>query len=220
MNRNNISRCLLIYRNLMKGKTLFRITQNIILENIKLSGRILDVAGGSKPSYRTLLTAGKNLQWDVADYQDSPGLTYSFDANKPWPIESEQYDNVILMNSIYIFEDPVFVLKEASRTLKKSGLLVIGAPFLWPECPEPLDYRRYTLSGLATVLINAGFDIVWMKTHGGMFSVSVEMLRPIFRKLFIYPPLACLCQILDVLSCKVTRNSADYYFGSVIVAKK
>ena len=209
----------MVFKNLINGKTLFRITQTNLLERISLSGDTLDLAGGSEPSYRAALTKDKKIIWDVADYQDIPGIKYSFDANKPWPIESEHYDNVLILNSIYIFESPDFILREARRILKKEGQIIIAAPFLWPERPEPVDYRRYTLSGLTTLLLQAGFKVIWVKSHGGIFSVSIEILRPIFRKFYIYPPLAFFCQILDALVERYGSYISGYYFGSIAIAK-
>jgi SAM-dependent methyltransferase len=51
-------------------------------------------------------------------------------------------------------------LREAHRVLKPDGRLVVTTHGIWEDHPGPLDLRRWTLSGLARDVAEAGFHVI------------------------------------------------------------
>lgn len=215
---NNLS---VLIRSIIGGKTLYRAMQNQELVKIELGEDVLDVAGGSFPSYRKILEASSGFNkvktWTVADYLSGAGIDIVFDANDIWPILQDSYDSVVIINSIYIFNDPRHVLEEAKRVLKCNGTLILGSPFLWTECPEPFDYLRYTSMGLTRLIKDSGFKIVRMHGFGGRFTIAVDLLRPYLARVFCFKVFALLAYFLD--SC-FQQTNIRARMGYVVVAMK
>lgn len=78
----------------------------------------------------------------------------------PWPLGDQTYDAVISGQTLEHCRRPWIVAKEMVRVTKIGGIILLGAPFMWHYHEHPGDYYRYTGSGLAELLINAGGVVI------------------------------------------------------------
>src|SRR3989344_1679622 len=179
-----------IMREALRGKTIGRalFNQRVRRECADLSGRVLDLAGGSTPSYLPLLPERINLV--RTDLVASPDVV-AVDINAPLPFPDSSFDAVLLFNAIYAADDPAALAREIRRVLKPDGTWLLVSPFVANEMPEPHDYVRFTGEGLERLCRGAGFSSVEVGRMGERASSAVQLLHPfflfnIFRAL-VYP---------------------------------
>lgn len=124
------------------NSSLWRTLTYDIVEEIELTGLTLDIGAGKKNSYHHLLKSTGEIETINIDPSVDP--TYVFDLNKPIPLESAIYDNVISLNTFeHIYEDEL-AISEAIRLLKPGGSFHFFVPFLYKIHAEPNDYHRQT----------------------------------------------------------------------------
>lgn len=190
----------------LAGKTIGRVLFNetVRRECASLSGRVLDLAGGSNPSYLPLLPA--STQFVRTDKKASVGVD-AVDFNKPLPYTDASFDAVLLFSALYIAEDPQKLLKEIHRILKPGGALFLASPFVANEMPEPHDYVRFTAEGLERLVARAGFRDIRIKRLGERASAAVQIKHPFYLfnilRAFIYP----LALLVDGMIPKSTRHA-------------
>lgn len=68
------------------------------------------------------------------------------------PFEGESFEGVICQAVLEHVRDDKLVIKEIFRVLKPGGVVYVGIPFVQTYHYAPLDYRRYTISGLQEVM--------------------------------------------------------------------
>ncbi len=181
---------------ILKGKTIYRVLFNRLVAKhcFGLSGDVLDLAGGTNPSYREYLPLKVNLI--VTDLVAASGAG-RIDLNKPLQIDSGRYRSVLCFNALYIVENMEGVLLEMRRILAPGGKLFISMPFISNEMPEPHDYRRLTKEGLVILFRRAGFTKFEIMRFGERFSSAAYLLHPFFLcnpiRLLVY----CASLLLD-----------------------
>jgi SAM-dependent methyltransferase len=74
------------------------------------------------------------------------------------PITTESCDVVLIFTSLQCVDDPARSLREASRVLRKGGLLVISEHQAW-HCYGPWDRYRFTREGLTHLGRYAGLSV-------------------------------------------------------------
>ena len=79
---------------------------------------------------------------------------------KDLPFDNNSFDTALLFQVLEHVDDPVEVIKEAGRVLKKNGALIISVPFFYPLHDMPYDWGRYTSSALKSFIENAGLKVV------------------------------------------------------------
>ena len=163
----------------LSGKTIGRVFFNEAVKGIdlKLSGRVLDLAGGNSPSYVPLLP--KALELVRTDITASPGVT-KVDINEPLPFPDNSFDAVFLFNALYAAEEPALLAREVHRVLKPGGSWYVASPFVANEMPEPHDYVRFTAEGLERLCKNAGFSAVQITRMGERATAATQLLHPFF----------------------------------------
>lgn len=75
------------------------------------------------------------------------------------PMEEGTVDLVIATGLLEHVEDDAPVLNEARRLLKPNGVLHVETPFMQQYHDDPIDVRRYTVTGQAMRLKHHGFAI-------------------------------------------------------------
>ena len=70
------------------------------------------------------------------------------------PLAANQFDVVVLTEVIEHVPDPIQIIREATRVLKKDGFLLITAPFMVGFHGSPNDFQRFTLPGLDILLMD------------------------------------------------------------------
>ena len=122
--------------------SLLRSLEYEAIEGIRLRGRTLDLGGGRRADYHSLLRIDGVL--DSLNIGRSIQPTVCADANAYWPFQSETYDNVISLNTFEHLKNDVIALHEAVRVLRPGGQLHAVIPFLYRVHGSPSDYHRHT----------------------------------------------------------------------------
>lgn len=156
-----------------------------------LTGRLLDVGCGAQP-YRPLLPKGiEYLGIDTADAGAHFGYampdTRYFPADRPWPVDDAWGDAILATETMEHVPDPAAFLREAARTLKPGGLLILTVPFAarWHFIPH--DYWRYTPTSLSLLLAGAGFTNVRVYARGNAVTVACYKAMAIILSLLLSP---------------------------------
>jgi SAM-dependent methyltransferase len=175
------------------------------LPNVR--GNVLDVGCGLQP-YRHLFTANINYTGiDISEsgdrfgYQTPDTLYYS---GKTWPIKNKSMNFILCTETLEHVANPDIFLKEAFRTLKPGGKILLTVPFAARWHFIPYDYWRYTPSGLDLLLTQAGFMNNRVYARGNQLTVvCYKIITFIFSLLtpqksnFLFEN---LCRFFGVLS--------------------
>ncbi len=135
------------------------------------AGNVLDIGCGNKP-YEKMFN-GKILKYTGCDIIQSNlnKVDVLCDANKI-PLENATYDTVFSTQTIEHVEDHQGLVNEAFRLLKPGGYFIVSGPFTWPLHEEPYDFFRFTKHGFRYVLEKAGFEVVEIKSNGGIWATA------------------------------------------------
>jgi SAM-dependent methyltransferase len=83
------------------------------------------------------------------------------------PLRDESVDVVFATGLLEHVEDDRAVISEMARVLRKGGLAHVELPFLQQYHDDPIDCRRFTVSGLAREMERAGLQTVKSGFHIG-----------------------------------------------------
>lgn len=75
------------------------------------------------------------------------------------PIRDNTADSVVLLDVLEHLPNPEKCIAEVSRIIKSQGIFILQIPFLYPIHDAPLDFQRWTIHGLHTLLSAHGFNI-------------------------------------------------------------
>jgi ubiquinone/menaquinone biosynthesis C-methylase UbiE len=95
-------------------------------------GRLLDVGCGC--GYRLLKTlrpfikSGTGIDFKVERYEDDKIKTIPMTVTDQLPFEAESFDIVTMLAVLEHFSDPLSMMREIQRILKKNGRLVLTVP--------------------------------------------------------------------------------------------
>lgn len=209
-----------------RGMTILREAEHRALAQISLSGKVLDLGGDTRSSYRKLFQGSFTLAIVNIDPQTHPDVVA--DLEKPLPISDASYDGVLLINVLeHIFEYRT-LLAECRRVLRPGGKLVIVVPYLFPYHPSPDDYYRYSASTLKKLLTD--FSHVSVTPLGtGVTSarwVLFERLLPGKLQRAVGVVVHPLVRGLDISFTALARalkkryDPSEYALGFVVTAEK
>lgn len=152
------------------------------VQQIPAGSRVLDM-GGKK--------ARKRGQFNIEKYPFQTKYVNLDPASEPdyladvaaVPVPDHSFDVVILAEVVEHLQAPERALREAGRILKKGGLLLATAPFMYRLHADPIDVGRYMPQWWAERLANAGFTAVEIEPQGLFFSTMVDLARDWIRDL-------------------------------------
>ena len=139
-----------------------------------VKGKVLDIGGGTSKYRELIRKVAPN--YVVSDIQNFPGVDVVTDARK-MIFASEEFNTVVSFQVFEHIDDTAAVVDEISRVLKRGGVAIISAPFLYPEHGDPSDFHRFTLEGLRFYFERAGFLILEAGKQGSTWSVMAQVLR-------------------------------------------
>ncbi len=157
------------------GASVIRSLEYEMLEEISLSGRILDYGGGQGASYVSLLPDDIELLSVNIDTQYNP--THLIGVGEALPFGDGHFDGAICLNVLEHIYDTRFVLDEIFRVLRPGGVLHISVPFIFRVHGHPDDYSRHTTSWWRETMERTGFaetviePLVWGKAS------SAQLIR-------------------------------------------
>jgi SAM-dependent methyltransferase len=149
-------------------------------EHLTGSGELLDVGSGWR-HHREFLDKFSCTNMDI---QPFPETTVVADFYKKFPFPDERFDVVYVSNTLEHCYQPLHLLRESARVLKKGGYLIGTVPFVIKEHLPPDDFFRYTSFVLAKLLEDAGFTRHSIFRLGDFNDVMEAMLSFYVRDLW------------------------------------
>ncbi|MFH1510708.1 MAG: methyltransferase domain-containing protein [Candidatus Woesearchaeota archaeon] len=210
-----------IFAQILKGNSLVRVLIHHSLNDICLSGRILDLGSGSKaPSYVRFLRLRQPYKITHSDLLKAKGMA-KINLELPFNLRSNSIDVVTCFNTLeHVFSyDNVF--SEAHRILVKGGMFVGSTPLVAGYHPAPDDFFRYTHKALIRIGQNVGFCCDMIVFLGfGPFAAAYSFLHSILPRA-IRPFVACTGILMDLLLDKFsTQYRMRYALGYLFVFVK
>ncbi len=207
--------------------TLLRSAEHAEIAKIALFGKVIDLGGDRKSEYQKLFKGKFDITILNTDLSCKPDIIH--DLEKPFLIDDDSYDGVLLINVLEHIYNYKALLNESSRILKKRGIIVVVVPFLFPYHPSPHDFHRYTKDTLSMEMKELGLQEIRVDPLGyGVFSACflfVDRLMPLpIRYIFHFfnPLVICIDRLFARLSNVLGKKykTSDYALGYVVVAKK
>lgn len=206
----------------MKHRSIIREGEYEKLGTLIVDGSILDLGGNSDSDYHALI--GGEHTFTSVNINPQYGCDMVFDIQKPFPLAGGQFDAVLSLNvleHIYKFNN---VLAEASRVLRKNGLLILSVPFMHHIHGSPDDYFRYTRSALEEMLTENKFgDIMIEEIGSGLFSLLYQSSAGMFPN-FLKGIFKGLSISADAVLCRLSKRYRDVSkripLGYFVTAKK
>ena len=143
--------------------------------NTYASGKLLDIGCGNKP-YEDKLKDRITKYVGVDIVQSSEDKVDFLCSANNIPIENNSFETVISTQTIEHLEDHQGLINEAFRLLKPNGIFILSGPMYWPLHEEPYDFFRFTKYGFKYILEKSGFEIIDIKSNGGVWSVAGQAL--------------------------------------------
>ncbi len=137
-------------------------------------GRVIDLGCGNRPYEKEIVLRDCEyigVDWDGTYHNKCADI--SSDLNKKIEIEDEYADAIVCFQVLEHLHEPMTMLKEANRILRKGGRMVLSVPFQWGVHEEPYDYFRYTNYGLVSILEKSGFKNIEVFPFGGFWTTIV-----------------------------------------------
>lgn len=196
--------------------SILRALEYEILDEIKLTGRVLDFGGGANANYQTLM--GKWMDgctYETTNIDPSIRPTYLISPGQALPIADGAFDGVVTLNTLEHIYDVHGALRELSRVLKPCGALIATVPFLFRIHGHPEDFLRGTPSWWGRTLTELGYvnvkitPLLWGPMSTGL---SVAGIPGPFKRLRMK-----LALFLDIIYLRwVSRGSPEArFFGAV-----
>ena len=176
----------IVLKELIRGKSLGRILQNLEFSHLTLFGKVIDL--GSKTdssSYYRFVKKDVGTELLFTDKYENNNIV-NLDLEKPYPIENNKYDFVILNNVLEHLFEYQKCSNEIFRILKEGGTLLGSVPFIHKIHHDPDDFFRYTDSSLKKIFQISGFETIEIKALAlGPFSTASALIAPLLKvKLF------------------------------------
>lgn len=136
---------------------------------------VLDAGAGDAP-YRELFHHCTYITADFAAtrYHDFRKISMVCDLAK-LPIRDQMFDAVINTQVLEHVPEPGSVLAEFRRILVPGGQLFLTVPLIWEVHERPFDFYRFTPYAINRLLIEAGFQVDYIRPRGGRFRVMAAL---------------------------------------------
>ncbi len=202
-----------------------------------LHGKVLDVGCGHQAIRQYL---GEDINYTGVDNYYTATSLYK---NQPdvyvdsgfLPFRQNSYDVVLLLDVIEHVPSSQKILNDIHRVLKVDGSLYLQIPFLYPIHDAPLDYYRWTESGLNLLLADSGFSIVKIEARGTALETSVLLMNialcktvlnawndrsPVILIIIILPFIIPLLNLFAVVISRFTDTDYFMPYRYRVLAKK
>jgi len=183
-------------------------------------GALMLDAGSGDGRYKKFFPKVTYESADICKLErDYGNVSYVCDL-KSIPVEDSRFDAIICTQVLEHVNEPIEVLKEFHRVLKKDGVLYLTAPLYYPEHEIPYDFFRYTQYGHQHMFSKCGFTIEkieWMEGYYMTLStqlwIAAESLSLNYKHYRI--GLLALLVLPLVLMCKICFPLLAYMFAKL-----
>lgn len=152
---------------IIQGKSLCRIFQNLEIQNVILSGNIIEFGAepNSAKNFSKLAKKKKIKKLDFSDKHLNHRDIIKADLNKNINIKKNFYDMVLFFNVMEHLVEINNAKNQIYKILKKKGKLIGSTPFLYRYHGAPSDYYRFT-SSFYKIFFRKKFKSVKVKNLG------------------------------------------------------
>lgn len=198
-----------------KDLSVLRALEYELLEQTRLSGRILDFGGGSNANYRDLMhkwTAG--CVYETANIDPGIKPTYLIAPGQRLPVDDNTFDVVVTLNTLEHVYEVETVLRDLLRALKPEGRMITTVPFLFRIHGHPDDFMRGTPSWWGITLRRIGFvetvitPLLWGALSTGLSVAGIP--GPLKRSRMR------LALLLDMLNAYRLSSEDPLYYSGVV----
>lgn len=189
-------------------------------------GVVLDIGGKDRGKF--IKPKDKVEKWIFADIESKHKPDIVVDVCDMSGIKNESID---VVNAIELFEhveNPEKGLRECYHVLKKDGMMILSAPFLFPIHADPYDFQRWTEDKWKRELERLGFKMLKFEVMGRFFTVLADMGKTFIKLIprilrwilyLFYPLLDCLVE-LDNLEFIKSHRLEKFHGGYFMIMKK
>jgi len=180
-------------------QSVLRMLQYEHLEQLPISGSVLDMGGGRKAKYLRLLPPGLTVESVNIDPAIEP--THLVTPGQPLPLPDNSFDAVICLNTLEHVYDSAAVLQELFRVVRPGGAVHVTVPFMFRIHGHPDDFFRATPSWWQETFRRSGFarmeltPLVWGRRST---RTVVPGLYGLFPRLRLH-----LAMLLDIAYARV-----------------
>lgn len=142
----------------------------------QMGGEVLEIGAGKagrRGEFRPPVNESEH--WVYLNLSRSPLPDIQADVSY-LPLAQQRFDTIVCLEVFEYVPDPARALQEIRRTLKTNGTLILSIPFVHRQDTQD-DYWRFTESGAAFLLKQAGFQITTLKAQGAALAVAVSILK-------------------------------------------
>lgn len=192
----------------------------------KISDPKILIIGGGQSKYAKGINILSRYEKNIINLElvDGPIVDVIGDAHN-LPFKNNSFDLVIIQAVLEHVANPIKVVDEIYRVLKKPGRVYAGIPFIQGIHARPHDFQRYTNYGLdilfekfkkieSDILLGPTGSLIWVLREylSILFSFNNKYLYYFFNFLFgwVFLPLKYLDYIL--IRLKYSANIAGGYF--------
>jgi len=147
------------------------------LEGVEESSVVLDVGAGTSP-FAALFRTFTSFRVDFEPYQ---GIDFLTDLNRPLPVPDRAFDVVVMSNLLEHIFEPLTLMTECHRILKRGGNMIMTVPFLIKVHQGPYDFLRYTEHMLKRLLTQSGFQEFEITKIGNIFDVYAQISSSVYK---------------------------------------
>jgi SAM-dependent methyltransferase len=122
-----------------------------------LKGRVLNAGAGDRDISH--LVEGELYNQDIPTGIHNKNI-HIYSPLHEIPVEDDFFDAIVCNAVLEHVEDPLRVMREFYRVMKKGGYLYLAVPFLQPEHLDPTDFQRFTKDGLQRIVETNHFEVV------------------------------------------------------------
>ena len=105
------------------------------------------------------------------------GKVDAFGDAMDYPIADDSVDLLFSSSVVEHLSDPELAVREINRVLKPNGIVYAEIPFLRAFHMIPIDYQRYTISGIESLFTRNGFTTINTGVSSGAFTALALFLR-------------------------------------------
>ena len=181
---------------------------------VKLSGHVLDLGAGDRPSYWRFVEKPRHLTTLDIDRLSRPAIVASLEVTLP--LQAACVDVVVALNVFEHVYGGASLAHEIHRVLRPGGRIVCSVPFLVPIHADPYDFVRYTGWALHRLFSDAGFSGIHVVAYGGYFAALAEHVNRFNRLAVLRAATVLVSSVLDRILDRAVgrhRNAGRFVLG-------